>query len=166
MLLTASLLLADGGTVQLRKQAGPFEITLFSTPSPLRSGPVDLSVMVQRAGDRSPVLDANVKVHLRKRGGDNIIEVFAPARHENATNKLLYAAKVNLVSAGEWLAEIEVIEGGATADIAGQVTVLPESPPIVAYWPYFALVPLAIALFFFNRWLRRRREYLYPRKRY
>lgn len=151
--------------MQLRKQAGPFLVTLFSTPSPLRKGLADLSVMVQRVNDRSPVLDANVKVHLRKRGGDNIIEVFAPARHENASNKLLYAAKVNLIAPGEWLAEVEVIEGGATADVAGQVTVLPESPPLTTYWPYFALVPLAIALFVFNRWLRRRREYLYPRRR-
>ncbi|MBV8807475.1 MAG: hypothetical protein JO033_02275 [Acidobacteriaceae bacterium] len=158
------LLFADGGTVQLRKQAGPFEITLFSTPSPLRVGRADLSVMVQRVSDHSPVLDANVKLHLRRRGGDNIIEVFAPARHENATNKLLYAANVNLISAGDWLAEVEVIEGGATADVAGQVMVLPASPPAVAYWPYFALVPLAIALFVFNRWLRRRREYLRPRR--
>ena len=152
--------------MQLRKQAGPFQITLFSTPSPLRAGPADLSVMVQRVNDQSPVLDANVKLHLRKRGGDNIIEVFAPARHENASNKLLYSAKVNLVSSGDWLAEVEVIEGGMTADVAGQVTVLPESPPLITYWPYFALVPLVLALFVFNRWLRRRREYLYPRKRH
>ncbi len=150
--------------MQLRKQAGPFEITLFSTPSPLRVGRADLSVMVQRVSDQSPVLDANVKLHLRRRGGDNIIEVFAPARHENATNKLLYAASVNFIRAGDWLAEVEVIEGGATADVAGQVTVLPASAPLIAYWPYFALVPLAIALFVFNRWLRQRREYLRPRR--
>ncbi len=120
--------------------------------------------MVQRVNDRSPVLDANVKLHLRKRGGDNIIEVFAPARHENATNKLLYAANVNLVSAGDWLAEVEVIEGGATADVAGQVTVLPESPPLIDRWPYLLLFPFFIGVFFLNRWLRRRRERLYSRK--
>ena len=56
--LPPRLLFADGGIVQFQKQAGPFFVTVFSAPVPLRVGAADLSVMVQKADDRSEVLDA------------------------------------------------------------------------------------------------------------
>src|SRR5436189_89842 len=72
-------LLADGGAVLLSKEAGPFTITLFGSPNPLRAGKADLSVLVQRQKDKSNVLDAGTMVRLRKREGGNIVEVAAPA---------------------------------------------------------------------------------------
>src|SRR4051794_23595470 len=57
LLSGGQLLRADGGKVQLQKQAGPFVITLFSDPSQVRVGRVDLSVLCQKSDDKSTVLD-------------------------------------------------------------------------------------------------------------
>ena len=38
---------ADGGLARLVVDSGEFRLTVFSSPTPLRAGPVDLSVMVQ-----------------------------------------------------------------------------------------------------------------------
>lgn len=159
------MLLADGGTVQFHKQAGPFDVTLFSSPVPLRAGKADLSVMVQKASDNSNIQNANVTVHLRKATSDNVVEVVAPATHGKATNKLLYAAELTIPSPGAWQVNVEVNAAGTTATAAGQIEVLPPQAPAVSYWGYFALIPFAILLFVFNRWLRRRRQMLFPRAR-
>jgi len=162
LLLLTGVLFADGGTLQFHKEAGPFDITLFSSPTPLRAGTADLSVMVQRTPDRSSVQDASVSLHLKKSEPDNILEVIAPATHAKATNKLLYAARVHLPSAGAWSVDVEVSEGGKSATASGQLNVLPPEAPATTYWGYFALVPFVILLFVFNRWLKRRRHVTGP----
>src|SRR5579884_1996756 len=63
-LVFCALLFADGGTLIFTRQAGPFLVTLFGAPEPVRAGPADLSVLVQRASDRTPVLDAQVRLKL------------------------------------------------------------------------------------------------------
>jgi hypothetical protein len=159
------MLVADGGTVQFHKQAGPFDVTLFSSPVPLRAGRADLSVMVQKSVDHSTIPNATVTVHLRKSTADNVVEVVAPATHANATNKLLYAAGLTIPNPGQWLVNVEINAAGATATASGDIHVLPPQAPVATYWGYFALIPFAILLFLFNRWLRRRRQMLYPRAR-
>ncbi len=57
--------LADGGTVQFTKAAGPFVVTVFATPSPLRAGPVDISLMIQQSNNQQPLLDCDVEIELR-----------------------------------------------------------------------------------------------------
>ena len=37
---------ADGGAVQFRTNAGPYVITVFTSPSPLSAGPADISVLL------------------------------------------------------------------------------------------------------------------------
>jgi len=165
MLLLAGTLFADGGTLQFQKRAGPLDISLFSSPVPLRAGHADFSVMVQRAADRSPVQDASVNLHLKKSDPENVVEIVVPATHAKATNKLLYASNVSLPSAGTWRTDIEVKTDGTTTSVSGQLTVLPPQAPAENYWGYFALVPFVILLFVFNRWLKRRQRFTYPRAR-
>jgi hypothetical protein len=163
MLLLAGSLFADGGTLQFHKRAGPLDIALFSSPVPLRAGQADFSVMVQRAADRSAVQDARVNLHLKKSDPEDVVEIVAPATHAKATNKLLYASNVSLPSAGTWRMDIEVKADGTTVSASGQLTVLPPQAPAANYWGYFALVPFAILLFIFNRWLKRRQRFTYRR---
>jgi hypothetical protein len=165
--LTASpLLWADGGTVILQKRSGPFMITLFSEPTPVRVGRADLSVMCQKAEDNSPILDAKVLLHLRRPPhGADIIEFTLPAKHENASNKLLYAAALDLPSPGNWKVNVDVERNGILASVGGSLTVLEKQPAIVTYWPFFIIVPLVALLFAINRRLRRGRELRHPRAR-
>ena len=157
----AKLLAADGGTVQLQKQVGPFLVTVFSEPVPVRVGRVDLSVMCQRLSDKSAVLDANVLFHLRRPGGGEIFSYTLPARHSNATNKLLYATSVTVPSPGLWQLGVDIEREHVLVSTYGTLKVLDKEPPLATYWPYFLMVPLVVILFSVNRWLRRGRRTRY-----
>ncbi len=156
-------LLADGGKVQLQKQAGPFLITLFSDPSQVRVGRVDLSVLCQKSEDKSTILDAKVFLHLTKPGGAEIVEFTLPATHDAATNKTLYVAHLDLPAAGKWKVKVDVTRGGDEASVTGDLNVLLKEPLLVTYWPFFVLVPLIALLFAINRRLRKGRELRHPR---
>jgi hypothetical protein len=148
-----AILIADGGTVQFRRAAGPFVVTLFSSPSPLRTGRADLSVLIETANGNEPVFDAAVRLALRR--GNRNIEM-APS-HAQATNKLLYAASPQLTAPGTWEAVVTVDRAGSHAEAGGTIEVLPGPPAVFSLWPYFALVPLFIFLFLLNQRLKRRR---------
>jgi hypothetical protein len=156
------LLVADGGIVQFRTQAGPFFVTVFSAPVPLRVGVADLSVMVQRVNERSEELDCNVMLHLSKPGERDIR---VAATRAQATNKMLYAAHPVLRRAGKWNLSLEIKARGDAAWVNGAIAVLPQLPPLIAYWPYFAVLPAAVALFALNQWLKRRQKVMNPRVR-
>jgi hypothetical protein len=155
--LAAAYALADGGKVQFQRKAGAFNITLFSAPSPVRIGRTDFSVMVQNSAGGTPLLDADVRLHFVKREANSIAEVSAPARHEKATNKLLYAAPVDLNATGKWRVEISVQTARDSALVTGDLDVLPPEPPLLAHWPYFVPLPVAAFLFVLNQRLKRRR---------
>ena len=53
---------ADGGSVLLSEKRGDYRITVFSSPSPFREGPVDISVLVQDAVTGQPLPQARVTV--------------------------------------------------------------------------------------------------------
>jgi hypothetical protein len=132
-------LLADGGAILLRKQAGPLLITVFGTP---RVGLTDFSVLVQKEND--PVLDADVELRV----GDSA------ARATPGANKLMYLAAIRLTRAGKVPITVRV----GDVEVTGAIQVEPQPPPLVAYWPYFAVVPLAIMLFALNQSLKNRRR--------
>lgn len=162
---SAAAAFGDGGSLILRKQTGPLVVSVFSAESPVRVGTADLSVMVENASDESPVMDAKVMLRLTKTTVGAVTEVAAPASHAKATNKTLYAAQVTLPSKGEWRLSADVTADGKTDEVSADLNVLPPAPPAQKYWPYFALVPFAVLLFAFNRWLRRRRDVIHPRAR-
>lgn len=150
------LLWADGGTVQLQKQVGPFSVTVFSDPSPVRVGKVDLSVLVQQSATKAPVLDAQVLFHLRRPGGGEILTYTLPARHSDASNKMLYAANADLPSPGNWQMGVDISRQQVQVSTYGTLKVVDKEPPLATYWPYFVMVPMLALLFVVNRWLRRR----------
>lgn len=156
--LSSGVLLADGGEVQFRGPAGPFDITVFASPTPLRIGTSDLSVMVKTKSGDTPVLDADVTLHLVKAAEGKIIEVTARPNHQLATNKLLYATHMRIPSNGPWRVDVLVKQGTNVAELSGRIFVLPPQPPLAKYWGYFALVPLLALLFAINQRLKRQRR--------
>ena len=161
--LLSFLLLADGGTVLFHKPAGDFDITVFSKSESVRAGENDLSVMVQRRADNSTVMDATVLLHLeRAQPSGEIMRLTGIATHAKATNKLLYAATVNIPSTGVWALAADVTSGAKNGIAAGQLNVLGPVPPLQNYWPFVAMVPLLAIAFIINRKLR---EKFRPRRR-
>jgi YtkA-like len=159
------LLWADGGTLVVRREAGPFTVSIFTTPEPLRVGPGDVSVLLERTSDKKPVLDAKVDVRLTHSGAEGISNIFAPATHANATNKLLYAAHVNLAADGPWKLTAAIDSRSGTAEVAAAINVLPRPSPLVSYWPYFAVIPAIVLVFSLNQWLKSKRNATRPRAR-
>jgi hypothetical protein len=153
LLAAATTAWGDGGVVRLKQVAGPFIITIFTAPTPLRAGTVDLSVLVQRGTDEEPVLDAQVTMMLSAVNGAIIS---AAATHEQATNKLLYAALLNLPAPGTWQLQVAVRRAPESASVSCELRAAPPSPPLLAYWPYLALPPVVIGLFVVHQWLSRR----------
>jgi hypothetical protein len=155
LLLYAQAAHGDGGVVQLKQAAGPFIITVFSAPTALRAGPADISVLVQQHDTNEPVLDAEVAVLLAPlRTASAAINT--AATRQQATNKLLYAAAVNVPSAGSWELRVTVQHGSTTASVAGTITAAAALPPLLAQWPYLAFPPVAVMLFALHQWLRSR----------
>lgn len=140
---------ADAGTVQLSHCFCGYRFTIF-TSTPLRAGPVEISVLLQDAQTGEPCL-----------GGELTISVCPAGHPEQATrhcvaagtgtNKLLYCAKFDLPWPGPW--EVVVRSGGI-----GVMTVVEADAPIPQWmdlWLWIALPALPIALFAIDRRLRK-----------
>jgi hypothetical protein len=104
-----AVLHADGGLVRLSERKGDYRITVFTSPTPLRAGRVDMSVFVQDLENRELVAEARIMVQATPR--DQPSEILChPATAEAATNKLFQAAVFDLPQSGWWNVGI-VIEG-------------------------------------------------------
>jgi hypothetical protein len=112
----------------LRERAGAYQVTVFTSPTPLRAGLVDVSVLVQEAATGACLPQARVNLRLTSRGTGDVLEL--PATTEAATNKLLRAAAFQLPHAGRWDVED---------------------------WPWFSWPAGAVALFAVHAMLARRR---------
>lgn len=146
---------ADGGVVIISEQSGPFIVTVFASPSPLTTGLADISVMVQDRTNQQQVLDATVTVKLFREDGSAVV---SPALREQSQNRLLYAATMDVPESGSWHVLVTVSRGENTATVSSLIEVAEPWPPLVAYWRFLVIPPVAVALFLANQYLRRRRS--------
>jgi hypothetical protein len=164
LLTTAASAFADGGAVLSQTTAGPYRVTLFGSPSPLRAGPSDLSVMLQDSKTGEPVLDRPVTITVRPASNQKT-EAWVPpccsmktqpaavaATHAAAQNKLLYAANIILPASGPHDLIVR-IDGTATES---RIDVKPPLAAGASTWPWLAVPPLLVGLFALNQRLRRR----------
>src|SRR5689334_6480039 len=86
---------ADGGTVRAREVRDGRRITVFTSPTFLRAGPLDVSVLVQDATSGKPLLDLPILVSAYPIL-DPQRKISAPATTDTATNKPLHAAQLKL----------------------------------------------------------------------
>ena len=168
----------DGGIIRLRGTQGPFSVTVFSSPEAVPGGLTDLSVLVQRSESGKVVLDADVRFTLSPPDGlamkqadvlcsfptaamplpdgiNNLASV--RASREQASNKLLYAAPVQLNAPGDWKLHVVVSRGTDTSQFDCRLPVTLASGKLTGLWPYLLFPPLAVAAFAVNQWLRGRR---------
>ena len=137
---------ADGGRLQMRQAAGPFVVSLFSTPESLAVGPADLSVMIEEQGSGEVLLDADVVITLTSEDAGSA-PVIAHLSHAHATNRLLQDAVVQLPHAGRWHAVLHIREAGREASASTDLTVANYSARRGTVW-FFAILPIcAVALF-------------------
>jgi hypothetical protein len=146
---------ADGGVVRLRQRVSGYRITVFTLPTPFRSGPVDVSVFVQDAATGECVPEARVTVRLTARGADAVLEY--PATTEAATNRLFHAAVFQLPEPGWW--DVEVAVDGPHGPALVQFGVEADEPPPrwLELWPWFTWPALLVALFGAHQAMRLRK---------
>jgi len=136
--------LANGGTVQLANQAaGPYSVTVFTSPNPTPVGIVDVSVMLQRAGSQDLVEDAHVTVGAEPLDNAGHADTFL-ATHTNATNKLYYAANVNLTAEGQWRLTVHIDGPLGSANTTFTVRASRSDVPLQLEAWALGIIPLAL----------------------
>jgi hypothetical protein len=153
LLLSASVSLhfptrlqADGGTVRLSQREGDYQITVLTAPTPLRAGPIDVSVLVQKAVNNELVLDGQVTIKATRRGyPSQVISHVASAKA--ATNKLFRAANFELPKPGSWDVQVSIDGPLGDANVGFAMEAAEPLPKWLAMWPWFSWPALVIILF-------------------
>jgi hypothetical protein len=169
---------ADGGLVLAHQVQGPLSITVFVPPEIVRGKPIDVSVLVQWEENGDPALNADVSLVLNPLSGSATDQpdplcgrssaapsvpspntrdhaVTARATREQASNKLLYAAPVELNTAGTWRLHVSVSCGSINAGFDCLLPVSETTAESSGLWPFLAFPPITIVAFGINQWLRR-----------
>jgi hypothetical protein len=135
---------ADGGTMRLSGKRGGYQVTVFSGPTPIRAGPVDISVLVQDSMTGEPMPHARVIVRMTKPGQ---LALEYPATAQVATNKLFRAAQFELPEPGRWALEVQVQGSHGLGVIGGDLEAVEPLPRWHEMWPWIGWPALVIALF-------------------
>lgn len=145
---------ADGGVILDRKVVGPYDITVFASPAPIRAGPVDFSVLVQDPATRAPYFDAEVAMAWSAEA--DAFPAWLPpccsmgtadkaeATRNHSENKMLYSAIMPVKSQGASKLLVRVTRNGETYTMTCHLNAGPPQPPVLAYWPVLAFPPLLI----------------------
>ena len=112
--------------------------------------------MIQDADGGRPILEAEVTVQLQEQGTDRS-PIITQATRQNATNKLLYAALVNLPAPGLWELQVTAQYQAQRANVTGMVTAVPPRPTLCSWWLYAALLSVTIGSVALHQWHRRHR---------
>jgi len=162
LILQAShFLRADGGTVRLSEQKGNYRITVFTAPTPLRAGPVDISVFVQAAATAEPAAEVRVTIEAVRRGSRGAA-ICHPATTAAATNKLYHAAIFNLPEPGWYALEVSVDGALGKARVGLEMEAAEALPPWLRMWPWVGWPVVAILLFGVHQFLVRKQRSLSP----
>lgn len=153
--------LADGGQVRVTERIGDYQIVVFTSPNPLRVGPVDVSVFVQDTVTGEVVLDGDVFVEATRRDGPRPA-IRAAATSEHATNKLFRAAVIVLPAAGVWHVCVECLAppGNRRFEVGFSMEASPPLPRWLSVWPWFSWPIIVALLFIGHRVLVTRRQLL------
>lgn len=147
------LLSANGGTTLLVQEVGAYEILVTASPHPLQVGANDISVLVARLSDARLVLEADIIITAEPVGKPGERQTFL-ATHAQATNKLYFAADVNLPTPGRWQLTVQVDgpEDSVSTTVEAEVVQqqfwgLPRYLSLIG----LSLVAIAFLLFVLNR---------------
>lgn len=150
---------ADGGRLCASERAGPWQVTVFASPAPLRAGVVDIGVLVLQTASYEIAPDVTVAVDAtHAETGRHVREQASTAA---ATNKLFRSALCDLTVAGRWRVAVTISGPAAGAhEVEFDVDVRSEMPGSwnLAYWIGWPVVP--IALFLVHQCLVKRKQRL------
>lgn len=154
LLIPATRAFADGGRLRFREPAGPFTVTLFTTPDPLTKGRADFSVAIERPDTTGLVENAHATFILTSQKNPSQRIVLHASRSQ-ATSRFLEAANFTLPQAGIWQIDVIVRDGNQTGQCSGQFQVYKEDLATSERAWQIAFVPIMVLLFFLHQWRKR-----------
>jgi hypothetical protein len=154
--LVAAVARADAPVVRTRAAAGPFLVTIFAEPTPLRVGPAVIGALVQYAEGDAPILDARVRLRLEAPAAAGIAPVEVAAATRSSGNRLLYTAPIAFTVAGEWRLTADVQRSAERGALSCDLAVGDAPAPLVELWPYLAAPFVALGLYALHQVLARR----------
>lgn len=154
---------ADGGLLRAWKQYEGYEVAVFTEPTPVVSGSVDISVLLLDRSTGEPIPETRVVVEVSPVGRPEKATSRLATR-EGATNKLLRAAVFELHDAGRYDVNISIDGPVDHSQVRFEVDVGSSWSPRAGVWPW-VLWPLpVIALYGIHRRLVAREEKRYQRR--
>ena len=151
LLVQSAIVKADGGAVRLRERVGSYQISVFTSPTTLCVGPVDISVLLQDAATGSWEADARVTVRMKSRKTGLVLEQSATSTA--ATNKLYRSAIFKIPDSGEWVVEIVVAGPKGSGIVHFNIDAAESPPPWQTFWPWFTWPVLVTTLFCIHQFL-------------
>ncbi|MFV0415560.1 MAG: hypothetical protein ACK5NG_04255 [Chthoniobacterales bacterium] len=156
---------ADGGLLVAKRQGELYDVSLFVGPSPLRAGPLEVSILLKERGRKEVLSDAKVFVKFRYLSSeeDEKKEGWKPLccrieqvnelelSREHAANRLLYGGWVSLEKSGLWQIELEVDGVSGREKFILPVELASPSSPIFSYWPFLMFPVFFSTLLVANR---------------
>jgi hypothetical protein len=128
---------------------GPYELSVSASSLPLEVGLNDISVLLGRLSDAQLVLDAKVLMTVEPLDHPGEPQTF-PAMHDNATNKLYYAANVVFPTPGQWKLTVRIDGPEGSVSTTHEAQVAEKS---VWRLPYLLIgLPLIIVALFLVLW--------------
>jgi len=146
---------ADGGAVRLSERKGNYQITVFTAPTPLRAGTIDVSVLVQNALTQELASDVQVTIGAKPRGHPGHA-MRQPATAEGATNKLFRATTFELRSSGWWEFVVSIDHSSKSEQVQFGVDVADPLPKYQTLWAWIGWPVVPILLFAIHQCLVRR----------
>jgi hypothetical protein len=142
LFLVSSVEAHAGGKMQLASvEAGPYMLTVWTSPEPVQVGEVHVAAAIVSAYDALPILDAQVDVRLWLQNGENVV-LNGRATREDSTNKFLYESVFEVPVEGSYQTTIQVTGAdGQQGDVAFDMEVVPRPPLVLGV---IALIILAV----------------------
>lgn len=141
---------ADAGAVRASKRDEDCLVTVFTDPTPLRAGPLDVSVFVQDAGTGQPIVDNLIEIELAPRGRFSD-KIRLTATSAAASNKLFQAANFDLPHAGWWAFKVVVRRPTGTIDLRFELEAGDSPPSWRSLWLWFSWPFFVVGLFAMSR---------------
>jgi len=140
---------ADGGTLQISRRYDDHQISVFTSPSALREGPIDISVLVQEFSSGKVCDDATIDVELTALNHPEVA-LKQTATAGAATNKFFKSAFFNVPQARDWHARIFL---NVVPACELELSIAPPLPAWIDIAPWLGWPFAAIALFCGHQWL-------------
>ena len=144
-----------GTPVQINVPSGPYLLSIWTDPDPLRVDETHVTVAVMEPETQAPIV-TGVQVQVQLTAvADESLSFTAAASADNSANRLLYAAIFeNLPTDGRWRGLISVDgPAGAGQDMPFEVEVLPPAP-FNWLWPGIGGLVMLLLAWWVRSWRR------------